>query len=292
MILIAGATGQLGGRVATALIERGEQVRVLVRPGSTYDDLVAAGAQAVTGDLKDVESLRVACAGVDAVLTTANSTARSGPDTVESVDLGGNLSLVEAAEAAGVRRFVFVSALGAHPEHPMPFLRAKGTVERRLRDSGMAWTVLQPNVFMDRLIPIVVGERALSGQPVTLVGNGHRRHSFVAMGDVARYCIATLNHAEAIRQTIVVAGPEPVSWRDVVTAFEHELDRAVPVHTVPPGEPAPGLPDFVTGLLTTLDAYDSPIDMSQVSSTYEVTPTHLTDFVRSFVLAGRHRVAG
>lgn len=76
-------------------------MRFLVREGSSYSDLAAAGAQAMAGDLKDGESLRVACEGVDAVVTTANSTARSEPDSIESVDLFGDLSLIQVAEAAG-----------------------------------------------------------------------------------------------------------------------------------------------------------------------------------------------
>jgi len=137
MILVVGATGQLGGLIARMLLGQGKPVRVLVRDGSSYDELVTAGAQAVTGDLKDPDSLRAACAGVDAVVSTANSTARGGADTVETVDRAGNRNLIDAAAAAGVRHFVFVSAIGARPEHPTPLLRAKGEAERRLRGSGM-----------------------------------------------------------------------------------------------------------------------------------------------------------
>ena len=136
MILVVGATGELGGLIVRDLLRQGRQVRVLVRAGSSVDEL--AGAQPVLGDLKDAASLHAACAGVSAVVTTANSTARGGADTVESVDRQGNHDLIDAAAAAGVRRFVFVSALGADPAHPMPLLQAKGEAEQRLRDSGMA----------------------------------------------------------------------------------------------------------------------------------------------------------
>lgn len=289
MILVVGSTGQLGGRIASALLAQGERVRIMVRPGSPSGALVAAGAEPVVGDLKAAATLVAACAGVDAVITTANSASRTEPDTVESVDLLGNLALVDAAESCGVRRFVFVSALGADVSHPMPLLRAKGAVEERLRSSHLAWTALRPNVYMDRLIPLVVGAPALAGRPVTLVGSGHRRHSFVATGDVAAYCLAALRAPDAAGRAVTVAGPESISWTDVVEAFEREVGRAISVNHVAPGEPVPDLPDFVTGLLAALETYDSPIDMSATARWLGVVPTPLATYVHEFVEAAGRR---
>src|SRR3712207_6004384 len=120
MILVVGATGQLGGLIARSLLQQRRPVRVLMRQGSYDHGLADAGAQAAIGDLKDMDSVRAACVGVDAVITTANATARGGDDTIETVDRAGNRTLVEAAAAQGVRRFVFVSVLGASPDHPVP----------------------------------------------------------------------------------------------------------------------------------------------------------------------------
>ena len=291
MILVVGATGQLGGLITRRLLQRGEDVRVLVRQGAP-EALVQAGARPVLGDLKEPTSLLAACAGVDTVITTANATARSAPDTIESVDRQGNLNLIEASEAAGVRRFVFVSALGADPGHPLPLLRAKGAAEQRLQASGMAWTVLEPNVFMDKLIPIVVGAPAVASQPVTLVGSGDRQHSFVAVRDVAAYAVSALDHEDALRSVLAIGGPQPISWSDVIAAFESELGRQLPVRTVSPGEAAPSLPAFVVDLLTALDAYDSPIDMHGLQAACAVEPTPLSDYVRAFLGSPRPQPTG
>ena len=287
MILVVGATGQLGGLIARTLLDHGKPVRILVRSDSSYDHLVTAGAEPVTGDLKDADSLPACCTGVEAIVTTANSAGRGGDDTVESVDRQGNRNLIEAATAAGVRHFVFTSVLGASPDSPVPFVRAKGETEQRLHDSGMAWTVLQPDAYMDTWVPMVVGGPALAGQSVTLVGEGRRRHSLVAMRDVTAYALATLDH-EAKGQTLLIGGPKPVSWWDVIAAFNQELGREIPVRTVQPGQPVPGLPDVVAGLLTMMDTYDSPIDSSELASTYGVTPTSLAEFVRDFLASNRH----
>ncbi len=282
MILVVGATGQLGGLIARTLLDRGKSVRALVRSAPRSAGL-PAGAGTVVGDLKDPESLARACRGVSAVVTTANSVGRAGVDTVESVDRRGNHDLVEAAAAAGVRRFVFTSALGASPDSPVPFLRAKADTERHLRASGMDWTILQPNLFMDTWVPAVVGGPALAGEPVTIVGQGRRRHSFVAARDVAAYAVAALHHAEAVGRVLVIGGPQPLSWRDVVETFEKTLGREVPTRSVPLRTSVPGLPDAVSGVLTALETYDSPLDMTEPSRSFSVPSTTLGDFVRDFV---------
>ncbi len=290
MILVVGATGDLGGMIARTLLDRGHRVRILVRSGSPHEGLLSAGAEQVPGDLKDRGSLAAACSGVDAVVTTANSMGRGGADTIESVDRAGNRDLVDAAAAAGVERFVFVSAFGAGPDHPLPFLQAKGETEQRIRDSGMAWTVLQPNGFMDKLVGPVVGGPVVSGRPVVLVGEGRRRHSLIAMRDVAAYAVAALGHPEAAGRTLLLGGPEALSWRDVVAAFERQVGREVPVQTVPMGEQVPGLPGVISQLLAAFETYDSPIDMSEPADTFGVAPTSVEDFARDFLAASRTTV--
>lgn len=287
MILVVGATGQLGGLIARALLQDDMPVRVLVRSSSTYDALAAAGAEIVTGDLKNPSSLAAAIRGIDAVVTTANSIARGGGDTIQSVDIDGNRDLIDAAAAAGVRHFVFVSALGASPDHPMPLLRAKGLAEQRLHASGMTWTALQPNMFMEILPLAVVSGPALAGQPVTLLGEGRRHHSFVALRDVVGYAVAALANRDSENRTLVIGGPQPLSLRDIVAAFARELEHDIPVRTLPMGTRVPGLPDAVSGLLTALETYDSPIDSSTLAARYGLTPTPFADVAREAVAASR-----
>jgi uncharacterized protein YbjT (DUF2867 family) len=285
MRLVVGASGLLGGRIASGLLARGDDVRVLARDPATVASLIAAGAEPVTGDLKEPASLRAACQGVDAVVTTANAAQRGGDDTIEAVDRHGNAALIDAAAEAGVQRFVFISALAADASSPVPLLAAKGTTEQRLRDSSLSWTVLRPDTFMDVWIPMIVGGPVLSGQPVTLVRDGARVHSFVAVDDVAAYGVGAVEHPIAADAVLPIGGPEPVSWRDVVAAFEAELGREVPVRWIDPGEPVPGIPEVVHPLMWAFETYDSPLDMHALSATFDVTPTPLADHVHRFVQA-------
>lgn len=286
MILVVGASGYLGGLIAHGLLARGERVRVLDRGSGASAGLAAAGAELVGGDLKDPGSLAAACDGAEAVVTTANSVQRGGADTVDSVDRQGNISLVDAAVAAGVTRYVLTSMLGADPDSPSPFVRAKAEAEQHLRDSGLTWTVLQPNVFMDVWFPAVLGP-ALAGQPVTLVGEGRRRHSFVAARDVAAFAVSSLTSGLADRDTLVVGGPQPLSWHDVVGLLERELGHPVEVRHVAPGDEVPHLPPMMVELLASLDRYDSPVDMTALAARHAVDPTPAEAVLRDLVRRSR-----
>ena len=280
MILIVGATGRLGGQIVQRLLADGRKVRVLVRPQSDYGSLVQAGAEPVVGDLKDPASLHAACEGIEAVVTTANAAGRGGEDTFQTVDDEGNHNLINAAVQAGVERFIFTSVLGSDPDSPAPLLRAKGITEERLRASGMTFTVTQADVHMDMLIPLVVDLPLSQGEPVRVVGEGRRKHSFVAQQDVAAFTVAALDHPAARNSTIVIGGPEPLSWRDIVGAVDRELGRPIRLETIPVGQRLPGVPDFVTDLVTALEMYDTPLDMRETTSIYGVDPTSLTSWVR------------
>jgi len=280
MILVVGATGNLGGLVTRQLLAQGRPVRALVRGDGDAESLRRAGATLARGDLKDRASLTAAVEGAEVVVTTANSAHRGGADTIESVDRAGNANLIDASRAAGVRQFVFVSALGASPESPAPFLRAKGETEARLRESGMPYTILAPNVFMEVWVPAVVGAAVRAGRPVVLIGEGRRRHSFVSFRDVAAFIVAAIGQDGAINQYLPIGGPVPLSWRDVVAAYERAVGHDVPVQCVVPGDPAIGLPDPMPSILASMDTYDSPLDMTLLARAFRVDLTPIDAIVR------------
>ena len=286
MILVVGSTGRVGGMITRTLLGQDRQLRILVRSGSDHHAFVAAGAEAAFGDLKDPASLAVACRGVDTVITTASAGERGGDDTPASVDLEGNRNLIDAARTAGVRQFIFVSALLARADHPVPVPRAKALTEAALRASGLTYSIVAANAIADVMFPLVVGYPLSVGKPVTLVGEGRRRHTFIAARDVAAFATAAVDHPSALNRRIEIGGPDALSWRDVLAAYERTLGRPIPVQWIPPGEmlpdlpPAPGLTPLVSGLLAALETFDTPLDMTEVSRTFGVTPTTIDDLLR------------
>jgi uncharacterized protein YbjT (DUF2867 family) len=295
MILVVGATGVVGGMITRRLLEQGRQARVVVRRDSpssqlvqqglatSAEELIESGAQPVHGDLRDRASLEAAVEGVETVITTANSAMRGGADNPQSVDLGGNRNLIEAARESGVEHFVFVSVLGAEPDHPSPYMQAKAKTEATLRASGMGYTILAPTAFMEVWPALVVGMPAVQGQPVTLVGEGRRRHSFISNRDVAAFAVATVDNPEARNKYLAIGGPEPLTWRDVVATYERVLERPISVEFVAAGEPVPGLPDPMPTLLAGMETYDSAIEMDEISRTFDVPLTTLETIVREKV---------
>ena len=277
MILVVGATGLVGGMIARELLRQGHALRILTRSDPAYQELVAVGAQAAPGDLKDPASLARACEGVDALITTASAGQRGGVDTPQSVDLEGNRNLIAAARAAGVKQFIYVSALTASVDHPVALARAKAETEATLRDSGLAYTIIAANGIMDVMLPLLVGDRVRAGQPVTLVAEGRRRHSYVAAHDVAAFAVAAIGHPAALNRRVAVGGPQPLSWRDIVAEYERSLGRSLSVRWIAPGELLPDLPtgltELVSGLLAGLETFDSPVDMTDTSRTFRVALT-------------------
>jgi NADH dehydrogenase len=284
VILVAGATGHLGGLITRIFLDRRRDVRILVRPASPYSSLVQAGAQAAIGDLKEPSSLAAACEGVDTVITTANSALRGGGDTSETVDWQGNRNLIDAALRAGVKQFIFVSAVAAHVDSPVPLFQAKAKAEAYLRRSGVPYTILAPCMFTEVWFPMVVGRPALAGQPVSLVGEGRQKNDFISTADVAAFAFAAVGNSEADCKHLPLAGPQPLSWRDVIAGYERLLGRTLNVESLPPDSALPGLPDpvgrMVAQMMTNLEKNVALIDMSETSRVFGVKQKTLEDVLR------------
>jgi uncharacterized protein YbjT (DUF2867 family) len=291
MILVVGATGLLGGLITRQLLEKGHAVRILVRENSPSEQLaqqgmatsarslIEAGAEPVYGDLKDPASLAAACEGMATVITTANSAVRGGEDNPETVEKQGNRHLIDAAKAAGVGHFIFVSAQMADATSPAPFLVGKAQTEQHLQASGMPYTIIAPNAFMDVWVFLLVGLPIMSGQPVTLVGSGARQHSFIAMADVAAFVLASVGNETAANQKLTIGGPEALSFRDAAAVYERVLARPVTVQSAAPDDPLPYLSPGAQAMAAAFDAFDSPVAMNGLAAQYGVALTTLEDFV-------------
>jgi uncharacterized protein YbjT (DUF2867 family) len=279
MILVVGATGQLGGLITRRLLATDQTVRILAREASSWQALETAGAQISFGDLKSRATLDAACAGVDVVITTANSALRGGADNPQTVDTEGNRHLIDAARKAGVKQFIFVSAFGVSTDSPIPLFQAKALSEAYLRSSGLPYTILAPDVFMDVWIPMIVVGPVLGGRPVTIIGEGRSKHSLIAADDVASFAIAAIGHPEAMNRHLPLGGSDAVSWRDVIAAFERRLGRAIPVVSLAPGQSLPGLPEIIGHFMASLDRYDSIIEMTATAKTFGVKQTSVDQFL-------------
>jgi uncharacterized protein YbjT (DUF2867 family) len=280
MILVVGATGLLGGEICRRLRERGQSVRALTRHTSDtakVQRLRGLGAEIVSGDLKDRASLDQACRGVSTVISTATTTlSRQPDDSIGGVDQDGQIQLVDAARAAGVGQFVYVSFSG-NLEVDCPLRTAKRSVERHLQQSGLTYTILRPSVFMEVWLSPALGFDFIKGA-AQIFGTARQPISWISLADVAEFAVGAIGHPAARSVVIELGGPEALSPEDVVRTFEEVTGRHFDAQHVP--EPAleeqwrtavdPLQKSFAALMLGF--AHGDPIDMRR---TLEVFPLRL-----------------
>jgi uncharacterized protein YbjT (DUF2867 family) len=233
MILVAGATGELGRVICRKLTERGGTVYGMVRASSNpavVAELEAMGVRTVTVDLDEPESLREACSGCDSVVSGMTAMGRPG-ERIERVDRDGQLALVAAAAEEGVERFVYVSYSGVIGKDD-PLTLAKRAVERTLKHSGMTWTVLRPSYFMESWFSPALGFDVAAGK-ARIYGAGRQPISWVAQRDVAEFAAEAVDSEEARNATIEIGGPEALAPLDAVAVFEDVAGRSIVVESVP-----------------------------------------------------------
>jgi NADH dehydrogenase len=210
-------------------------VRALVRYTSHAAKVAALqslGCDVVVGDLRDRGSLDAACTGADVVISTvtAITTARTG-ESFATTDAAGNIDLIDAASAAGVGQFIFVSFdTDGFPDAPI--VEAKRAVEERLTRSGMAYTILQPALFMESWLgPMLFADTAAATAKV--YGSRDVRIRYIAVGDVAEVVVRCVGHPAARNAVIPLGGPEALTQREAVTYFEKAFATPFAVTEVP-----------------------------------------------------------
>jgi nucleoside-diphosphate-sugar epimerase len=152
-VLVAGAHGKIGQRLVRLLAEAGHRPLGLVRRVEQSARIVQLGGEPVVADLEQQIDPSVV-EGADAIVFTAGAGPGSGAARKQTMDLGGAVRLIDAAEARGVPRYVIVSSLGAAdpeaaPEAMRPYQRAKAAADDRLRASSLEWTVVRPGGLTD-----------------------------------------------------------------------------------------------------------------------------------------------
>lgn len=219
-VLVAGASGALGGRIARRLLARGVPVRALGRRPERLASLAAAGAELVVGDPRDEDVAARACAGVAQLVSTLNNVMGTGASSPTTVDRPAYRALGHAARDAGVRRWVHVSALGVGPHNPVDYFRIKHAVDQIVVESGVPWVLIQPSAFMETWITTLLGDSMRRERKVTLFGRGDRVSNFVAMDDVAAVIDAVLADASVQGERIPVGGPSTLTYLDAVAEIE------------------------------------------------------------------------
>ena len=245
MILVLGATGNIGGEVARQLIGAGERPRLLVR-NLDKARAFADTADLVRGDLDDVASLRAAMHGVDKVFMISTGT--------NAVALEGNV--VDAAVAEGVKHVVKLSVISA--EAPaITFARWHSAAEQKLKASGLAWTMLRPGNFMTNALGWAPTIKA-DGNIYQPTGTG--TWAAIDPADIGAVAVRALTSAGHEGKEYTLTGPEAFDGAGYAAILARVLGKPVTFVDVPPDAAkqamlGSGMPaDYVDALLDLLAA--------------------------------------
>jgi uncharacterized protein YbjT (DUF2867 family) len=234
VILLTGATGVVGGELLPELLGAGHQVRVIVRDPKKLGEH-RVDVQITLGDLRDPLSIRHAMRGVDTVIHLA-ATIRDQPGgTIEEVNGLATVRLLRLAERAGVKRFVFFSAMGATPFQRTRFFRSKAIAERAVGESSLDATVFAPSIVYRPGDPWITLLQRLSLLPaVPVSGEGHARYQPIWARDVARCVASSLNGShEDSNDRFELAGPEVLSYDEIVEQVLEATGRHRPLVHIP-----------------------------------------------------------
>jgi len=211
VILLTGVTGKTGGETAKQLLARGAKLRAIVRNEAKAADLKAAGVELVVGDVSDAETVKRALQGAEkAFLTLPNG----------EHQLDQEKQFTDLAKAAGVKHLVKMSSMEAvaHAETPIP--RAHWAVEEYIRASGMPWTMVKPNFFMQNLLSSAASIK--TNRKFSLpMGNGTT--GMADIRDIGAVCAEVLTGHGHEGKSYEITGPEVLTFADVAEKFSAVL---------------------------------------------------------------------
>lgn len=204
-VLLAGGTGRLGTLVVAALAARGVEVRVMTRDPQRAAHLRSEHVEIVRGDVRDPASTVDAAAGTEVVVSAVHGFAGPGGGSPASVDRDGNLTLIEAAHAAGAD-LVLLSVVAAAPDSGLELARMKFAAEKALAASAVPATVVRATAFLELWIDLLRRTAGRSNRPLVF-GHGQNPINFVSVLDVAALVERVVTDPLTRGQTLDIGGP-------------------------------------------------------------------------------------
>ena len=279
-ILVTGATGNTGRAVVDALAGRGAPVRAMVRAEADRAKL-PAGVPAVVADFDDLASIAAALEGADRAYLVTPSSERAEEQQRRFADL---------AAKAGVRHLVVLSQLASDENSPVRFLRYHAAVEQHVRDLGIPYTFLRPNLFFQGLLAFA---GTISSQGRFYAPIGDATISAIDVRDIADVAAVTLTEAGHEGATYTLTGPASITHTQIAAALTAALGRDVTFTDVPPEAFADSLrgilpPWQVDGLLEDYAHYRRGEAASVSSAVAEITgrpPRDIQQFARDYAPA-------
>ena len=232
-ILVTGATGNTGSPLVDQLTQRGAAIRVMVRGPGDAVKFDPARVSVVVADFDDAQSINAALAGVGQAYLVTPSSEKAAEQ---------QMRFAEIALEAGVRHLVVLSQFAAKPDSPVRFLRWHAEVERRVRELGIGYTFLRPNLFFQGLLAFA-GTIATASRFFAPIGGA--RVSAVDVRDIAAVAAVTLTEPGHNGQSYTITGPAAITHDEIAAALTAGLGREISFVDVSPAEFAESLRDVL-----------------------------------------------
>jgi uncharacterized protein YbjT (DUF2867 family) len=238
VILVTGGTGFVGPSIVHRLRAEDRPVRCLVRDPDRADRLAAWRCELAQGDVTDPSSIRRAVDGCEVVVHLV-AIIQGKPEQFERIMVQGTRNVLDAAKAAGVRRFVLMSALGTSEETKdlSPYFGAKWQMEQMVKSSGLEHVIFRPSfVFGKGGGALKTFQRVVRLSPVIPVfGKGDQRVQPIWIDNVAEYYAAAIDRPEAANRTFELGGPEIVTYEELYDRIKRVLGKRRPKVHLPFG---------------------------------------------------------
>ena len=235
-VLLVGGSGFIGTYLSEELLDRGHDVTVLSR--SPDDEALPEGVETAMGDVTAYDSIEPAFEGQDVVYNLVALSPlfepKGGNKMHDRLHRGGTENCLRAAEEHGVDHFVQLSALGADPDGPTHYIRAKGQAETLVRDSELDWTIFRPSVVFGDGGEFLSFTRKLTPPGVApLPGGGKTKFQPIHVDDLVGMLADSIDSDEHIGETYEIGGPEQLELAEVAKLVRRAEGKSVKIVSVP-----------------------------------------------------------
>ncbi len=228
-VLLAGATGYLGSFITKALVQGQYKIKLIARSPERLESLESETVKIIKAEVTKPKSLKGICEGVTTVISTVGITRQKDGLTYMDVDYQANLNLLNEAKKAGVKKFIYVSAINGDKYRHLKIFEAKEKFVSELKASGIHYTIVRPNGFFSDMKDFL--QMAKSGR-VYLFGDGNQKFNPIAGEDLANFIYELL---DTNVKEVSVGGPDILSLNDISKMALQTLNKPVKITRLPDG---------------------------------------------------------
>ena len=234
MILVTGGTGFVGSHLMKRLSSERIQTRCLVRKTSDVEKLKELGIEVAYGDVLDKDSLKKAVEDVETVIHLVGIIVEKKGASFEIIHTQGTKNLVEVCKAAGVQRFIYISALGARENAISRYHKTKWEAERAVISSGIEYVIFRPSIMIGEGGEfITMLSRIVRWAPIIPIIDGQSKVQPIYVENTVDCIIKSLTDPNTTNRIFKIAGPDQITYKELFLTLMEVLEIDKPTFQIP-----------------------------------------------------------